>query len=66
VGRGHHGTSANGNDHVHMVVNLIGGDGQLVNLWQDGLKRRSACLELEEKYSLTGTSAGGCRAGRGS
>jgi len=54
-----HGTSANGNDHIHMVVNLIRGDGQLVNLWQDGLKRRSVCLELEEKYSLTGTSPAG-------
>jgi hypothetical protein len=42
-----------------MVVNLIRGDGQLVNLWQDGLKRRSACLELEEKYRLTGTSPAG-------
>jgi hypothetical protein len=55
----HHGASANGNDHIHLVVDLIRDDGQLVNLWQDGLKRRSACMELEEKYGLTGTSPAG-------
>lgn len=55
----HHGPSANGNDHIHMVVNLIGDSGRLVNLWQDGMRRRAVCLELEERYGLRATSAAG-------
>ncbi|SOD72909.1 relaxase/mobilisation nuclease-like protein [Jatrophihabitans sp. GAS493] len=55
----HHGASVNGNDHIHMVVNLIRDDGRTVNLWQEGMKRRGACLELEEKYQLTATAQAG-------
>ena len=55
----HHGPSANGNDHIHMVANLIGDSGRLVNLWQDGMRRRAVCLELEERYGLRATSAAG-------
>lgn len=55
----HHGPGANGNDHIHMVANLIGDSGRLVNLWQDGMRRRAVCLELEERYGLRATSAAG-------
>lgn len=60
----HHGQSANGNDHIHLVANLVCDDGTLVNLWQDGIKRRGACMELEERYGLTGTAPAGLGEGR--
>lgn len=55
----HHGPSAGGNDHIHMVANLIGDTGELVSLWQDGMRRRAVCLELEQRYGLRATSAAG-------
>lgn len=55
----HHGLSSKGNDHIHMVANLIRGDGRTANLWQDRIRRREVCIELEEKYGLTATAPAG-------
>jgi hypothetical protein len=46
-------------DHIHLVANLMRDDGRTVNLWQERIKRRSACVSLEEKYGLTATSPAG-------
>ncbi len=55
----HHGPSINGNDHIHLVVNLIRDNGTEVNLWRDRLRRVEAHVELEKKFGLQATSAPG-------
>lgn len=55
----HHGASAKGNDHVHLVINLIRDDGRPVNLWRDFMRQAEARAELEQRFGLTATSAPG-------
>lgn len=55
----HHGASAKGNDHIHLVVNLIRDDGRPVNLWRDFMRQAEARAELEERFGLSATSAPG-------
>jgi hypothetical protein len=47
-----HGPSANGNHHVHIVVNLIREDGTKADTWQDYRRSHRVCRELENKYGL--------------
>jgi hypothetical protein len=55
-----HGTSTNGNDHIHFVANLIRDeDGRAHKLAFDRMRRREACIELEEEFGLTATSPAG-------
>ncbi len=60
-----HGTSANGNDHIHFVANLIrADDGRLHKLAFDRMLQREACIELEEEFGLTAASPAGMGDGR--
>lgn len=55
----HHGLSVEGNDHVHLVVNLVRGDGTVANTYRDWPRWRSWCLAVEERLNLTGTAPAG-------
>lgn len=55
----HHGLSVNGNDHVHLVVNLVRGDGRVADTYRDYPRWREWCLAVEERYGLTRTSPAG-------
>lgn len=66
IGRGgcrwvavHHGLSAEGNDHVHLVVNVVGGDGRIANLYRDFARWRDWCRTVEDRDNLTRTAPTG-------
>jgi hypothetical protein len=48
----HHGTSAGGNEHVHLAVNLVREDGTLASTWNDRRKLSRLCGEFEQRYGL--------------
>jgi hypothetical protein len=48
-----HGTSTNGNQHIHITASLVRGDGLGVNLWQSKRTLSQVCAELEHTYGLT-------------
>lgn len=48
----HHGVSKNGNDHVHVVVNVVREDGTKANTHKDFSRAQSACRELERRHGL--------------
>jgi hypothetical protein len=52
----HHGPSAAGNDHVHLVVNLVCGDGRIADTYRDWPRWRAWCLDVEARLGLTQTS----------
>jgi hypothetical protein len=55
-----HGLTVNSNDHIHFVVNLIRDDtGRAQKLPYDRMRRREACIELEEQFGLTATAPAG-------
>ena len=47
-----HGLSAAGNDHVHLVVQLVREDGRQVNTNRDWPRAQAACNALEHKHGL--------------
>jgi hypothetical protein len=47
-----HGTSANGNDHIHIAVNLIREDGTKASTWNDRRKAGRICTDLEDRFGL--------------
>lgn len=47
-----HGLSAAGNDHVHVVVNLVREDGTKASIHNDYRRAQQACRELEEEHGL--------------
>lgn len=51
-----HGVSAEGNDHVHIVANLIRQDGTRVSLHNDMPRASKVVAALEAKYGLTGVA----------
>jgi hypothetical protein len=55
----HHGLSINGNDHVHVVVQLVRGDGRIANLYRDWPKWDAVCQAAEERWNLTRTRRAG-------
>jgi len=48
-----HGTSANGNQHVHIAATLVRIDGGRVNTWQSKKALSRVCTEIEASYDLT-------------
>jgi hypothetical protein len=52
----HHGRSTEGNDHVHLVVNLVRGDGTVADTYRDWPRWRAWCLDTERRLGLTATS----------
>jgi hypothetical protein len=52
----HHGQSVEGNDHVHLLINLVRGDGTIANTYRDWPRWRSWCLAVEERLDLTRTA----------
>ncbi len=48
----HHGASSEGNDHVHLAVNLVREDGAAVPLGRDFARARDLCRELETEFGL--------------
>jgi hypothetical protein len=47
-----HGPSKEGNDHIHLAVNLVREDGTKASTWNDYRKAGKACAELEERFGL--------------
>lgn len=47
-----HGLSAAGNDHVHLVVNLVREDGTKASVHNDYARTQQACRELEAEHGL--------------
>jgi hypothetical protein len=47
-----HGPSKNGNDHVHVVVDLVQENGKAANTWNDRPRAQQACGELEHQFGL--------------
>lgn len=48
----HHGPSKAGNDHIHMVVQLVREDGTRASVWNDRPKVQALARDLERKYGL--------------
>jgi hypothetical protein len=48
-----HGTSANGNQHIHIAASLVQMDGRQVNIWQDRKTLSRVCAEFEADFGLT-------------
>jgi hypothetical protein len=55
----HHGLSTKRNDHVHVVVNVVRGDGQVANLHRDFLRWRDWCRQVEGERGWTRTAPAG-------
>jgi hypothetical protein len=47
-----HGVSTNGNDHVHLVVDLVREDGTKASIHNDRIRARDLCRELEREFDL--------------
>ena len=63
-----HGLSKNGNDHIHLAVNLVFDDGSVANLWPrnadgkpvgDYQRAQNICRDLEVEYGLRQVGMGG-------
>lgn len=48
----HHGTSTAGNDHIHIAVNLVRGDGTKASIWNDRRKMSKFAAEVEQRFGL--------------
>ncbi len=48
-----HGTSAAGNQHVHIAASLVRVDGSRVNTWQSKQTVSRVCAQLERSYGLS-------------
>jgi MobA/VirD2-like, nuclease domain len=55
----HHGLSAEGNDHVHLLVNLVRGDGRIASTYRDFPRWREWCMAVEERLDITRTAPAG-------
>jgi hypothetical protein len=58
-----HGLSAGGNDHVHVVVNLVREDGTKADVHNDRRRAQQACRQLEQEFGLRGLESRGRGAG---
>jgi len=58
-----HGLSTNGNDHIHLVVNLVREDGTKANVYRDYKRMQAVAAQLERKHGLAVLEERG--AGRG-
>jgi hypothetical protein len=63
----HHGRSANGNDHVHLVASMVREDGSRWDgRYRDFVRAQAVCRGLEERHGLarlTGPAIGACERG---
>lgn len=48
----HHGVNRNGNDHIHIIAQLVTEDGSKANVYRDQVRSQKVCGELERKYGL--------------
>ena len=48
----HHGRSAGGSDHAHLVVTLVAEDGSKASVHNDRPRAQKACRELEQRFGL--------------
>ncbi|MGW3200113.1 relaxase/mobilization nuclease domain-containing protein [Streptomyces sp. NPDC001118] len=48
-----HGLSIEGNDHIHIAVNLIREDGTKASIWNDRPRIQKFAAEMEQRYGLT-------------
>ena len=48
----HHGASKNGNDHIHLVVQMVREDGRKANVHNDFHRTQMVCRELEKEFGL--------------
>lgn len=48
-----HGLSVEGNDHIHIAVNLIREDGTKASIWNDRPRVQKFAAEMERRYGLT-------------
>lgn len=48
----HHGASKNGNDHIHIVVQMVREDGTKANVHNDMHRSQKAARELEKEFGL--------------
>jgi hypothetical protein len=48
----HHGSSLRGNDHIHLVVNLVREDGTRATTWRDRVQMSKVCREFEQRLGL--------------
>jgi hypothetical protein len=48
-----HGTSINGNEHIHIAASLIRVDGSQVDIWQDRRTLSKVLAQIEHNYGLT-------------
>jgi hypothetical protein len=55
----HHGLTVEGNDHVHLVVNLVRGDGRIADTYRDWPRWRQWCRRIEDRLNLTRTAPAG-------
>jgi hypothetical protein len=55
----HHGPSRSGNDHIHLIVQLVGDNGKLARLSYDKTKIRAWAREVEERLDLVRTGPDG-------
>ncbi|HEU5472742.1 MAG TPA: hypothetical protein VFV67_19005 [Actinophytocola sp.] len=55
----HHGPSRAGNDHIHLIVQLVGDNGKLARLSYDKTKIRAWAREVEERLDLVRTGPDG-------
>lgn len=58
-----HGISENGNDHIHVVVQMVQDDGGKANVHNDYVRAQSVCRQLEREHGLTSLES--ARAGVG-
>lgn len=54
-----HGLSTEGNDHVHLVINLVRGDGRIADTYRDWPRWRTWCNAVEERLDITRTAPAG-------
>lgn len=47
-----HGLSKEGNDHIHLAVNLVREDGTKASVWNDYKKASAVCADLESRFGL--------------
>lgn len=48
----HHGTSAEGNDHIHLAVVLVRSDGTRASIWNDRRTMSKFAAAMEQRYGL--------------
>ncbi|MFC7387168.1 relaxase/mobilization nuclease domain-containing protein [Sphaerisporangium rhizosphaerae] len=48
----HHGLSTGGNDHIHLMVNLVREDATTASTWNDRRTMSRLCADMEMRYGL--------------